>query len=167
MTLFVSSPPKPLELVKLLATRPRTAASIIRFGTKGVVPASKAFRRGDLQMGIRTFGNTIFGPGGFERLSEESRAQAWDNRTNVKAELLGSGLAPLDPRELRSLRIPTLLITGQKSISLFHRLADRLAELLPRVERVQIAAGGHMMHEDNTPAYNQQVQLFLEQQQGA
>jgi pimeloyl-ACP methyl ester carboxylesterase len=162
ITLFVSNIPKPLELLKLLATRPRTAAALIKFGAKGVAPARKAFQEGDLNAGIRTFGNAVFGAGGYDRLPEPRKAQVHDNLSNVKAELLGSGFVPLDAKELQRVEVPVLLVTGEKSISLFHRLTDRLQELLPRTERVEIPAASHMMHEANAPAYNRAVQSFLE-----
>jgi pimeloyl-ACP methyl ester carboxylesterase len=162
ITLFVSSTPKPLELLRLLVTRPRTAAAIMRFGARGVVPASKAFRRGDMETGLRTFGEAVFGSGGYDRLPEARKAQVWDNRTNVQAELLGSGFAPLDTEELRRLQVPSLLLNGEKSLSLFHVLNERLGELLPTVERAEIPGASHMMHEDNPAAFRQAVQLFLE-----
>lgn len=164
ITLFVSSTPKPPELLSLVATRPRTAAAIIRFGVKGVVPARKAFQAGESEAGIRTYGDAVFGRGGYDRIPEARRVQVHDNLSNVKAELLGSGLDPLDLRELRNMEVPALLVTGEKSISLFHRLIDRLEELLPNTERVEIPAASHMMHEDNAPAYNAAVRSFLESQ---
>jgi pimeloyl-ACP methyl ester carboxylesterase len=162
ITLFVSSTPKPLELLKLLATRPRTAAAIIKFGAKGVGPASKAFRDGDMTTGIRTFGDAVFGPGGYERLPEPRKSQVNDNLSNVKAELLGSGFVPLEAKALQRINVPALLVTGEKSIGLFHRVTERLDELLPRAERVEIPGASHMMHEDNAPGYVREVLLFLE-----
>jgi pimeloyl-ACP methyl ester carboxylesterase len=162
ITLFVSSTPKPMELLKLLATRPRTAAAIIKFGAKGVGPASKAFRDGDMAAGIRTFADAVFGPGGYERLPEPRKSQVNDNLSNVKAELLGSGFAPLEAKALQRINVPALLVTGEKSIGLFHRVTERLDELLPRAERVEIPGASHMMHEDNAPGYVREVLLFLE-----
>jgi pimeloyl-ACP methyl ester carboxylesterase len=164
ITLFVSSTPKLPELLRLVATRPRTAAAIIRFGAMGVVPAGKAFRAGDADAGIRTFGDAVFGRGGYDRLPEARKAQVHDNLSNVKAEVLGSGFAPLDSGELRKMEVPALLVTGAKSISLFHRLIDHLEEMLPKVERVEIPGASHMMHEDNATAYNVAVRSFLESQ---
>jgi pimeloyl-ACP methyl ester carboxylesterase len=163
ITLFVSSSPKPTEVLKLLATRPRTAAGIIKFGMKGVVPARNSFLRGDMESGIRIFGDAILGPGGYDRLSAPQKAQVHDNLSNIKAELLGSGFAPLDEKVLRKVEVPALLVTGEKSISLFHRLIDRLDELLPRTERVKIPRASHVMHEDNATAYNLAIQSFLEE----
>lgn len=161
ITLFVSDPPKPLELLKLLATQPRTAAAIIRFGAKGVAPARTAFEQGQMEKGLRTFGNAVFGRGGYDRLPAARKAQVFDNAANVKAELLGSGFVPLDASRVRRVRVPTLLVTGQKSIGLFHCLTDRLAELLPNVDRIEVPGASHMMHEDNAPAYNAAVLSFV------
>jgi pimeloyl-ACP methyl ester carboxylesterase len=166
ITLFVSSIPKPLEILRLLATRPRTAAAIIKFGATGLAPARKAFQRGDPEAGIRVFGDAVFGPGGYDRLSEPRKAQAHDNLSNVKAEILGSGLAPLADREVRGVDAPALLVTGERSVRLFQCLTDRLAELLPDAERIEIPAASHVMHADNAPAYNQAVLSFLEEHAG-
>jgi len=161
ITLFVSMPPKPMELLKLLVTRPRTGMAIIKFGRQGVAPAVKAFQQGEVEVGIRTFGDAVFGRGGYHRLSEARRVQVQDNRTNVQAELLGPGFAPLDADAVRSMRVPTLLITGQQSIPLFQRLTDRLEELLPRSERTAIPDASHLMHEDNASTYNAAVLSFI------
>lgn len=161
ITLFVSNVPKPLEILSLMATRPRTALAIVRFGAAGVVPAQKAFRRGDAEAAVRIFGDAVFGPGGFARMPEGRRQQVRNNLANVRAELLGSGFAPLRGETLRALRVPALLVTGERSVALFHRLAERLAELLPRTERVEIPGASHAMHEDNAPAFNAAVLAFL------
>jgi len=162
ITLFVSDPPKPSELLKLLITRPRTAVALIKFGAKGVGPAIKAFRRGDTEAGLRTFGNAVFGAGGYERLPEARKAQVNDNVTNVRGEWRGSGLVPLKAEQVQRVQAPTLLVTGAESIGLFHRLTDRLGALLPHAERVEIPGASHMMHEDNASDFNAAVLAFLE-----
>ena len=115
-----------------------------------------------MERGIRAYGDAVFGSGGFDRLPESRREQVLDNISNVKMEILGSGFAPLDARELQRVNVPVLLVSGQKSIGLFHRLMDRLEELLPSTERMEIPGATHMMHEDNAPAYNKAVRSFLE-----
>lgn len=162
ITLFVNPNPTPLELARLLLTRPRTAAAIIRFAALGVGPARRAFRQGDVEAGIRAFGDAVLGPAGYERLPESRKAEIHDNLSTVRAELGGSGFVPLAADVLQTLDLPTLLITGEKSVALFHRLADRLGELLPEAERVEIRGGTHMMHEDNPSAFNRSVRRFLD-----
>jgi len=154
ITLFVSNAPKLSELVQLILRRPATAAAIIKFGATGIAPATKAFRRGDLEKGAEVFGDAIFGKGGYSRLPETRKAQVRDNLDNVCAEMLGSGFLPLRNADVRQIRLPTLLVTGKNSLPLFHRLMDRLEELLPDTERVEIAGGSHVMHEDNSRDFN-------------
>lgn len=161
ITLFVSNTPKPLEILRLLMSRPKAALAVVKFGAKGVVPASKAFRRGDTKAGIEIFGRAVFGGAGYYSLSPSRREQVDDNLSNVKAELLGSGFLPVVPEELRGLQIPCLLVTGERSIDLFRLVVDQLEELLPRTERAEIPGGSHLMNEDNAPAFNQAVTAFL------
>lgn len=160
ITLFVSNKPKPLEILKLLVTRPRTAFALINFGTRGAAPAEAAARRDDVRGAMRLFGRTILGEQYFRNLSEHRLEQADANA--IKAEFLGSGFAALDSKQVRNINVPTLLINGQYSHSIFHRVIDRIEKLIPHTERIEIENASHTMHEDNATAYNQVVQSFLE-----
>jgi pimeloyl-ACP methyl ester carboxylesterase len=160
VTLFVSNSPKPLEIMRLLMSRPRTALAVLKFGAKGVGPATAAVKRGDNEAAIRSIGTAVLGREAYRRLSDVRREQVRANF--IEQELLGSGFPRLDAHQVRSVRAPTLLLTAQHSPRLFHRLADRLEELLPEVERIQIPEASHIMHEDNAAAYNGAVQSFLQ-----
>jgi pimeloyl-ACP methyl ester carboxylesterase len=159
ITLFVSNTPKPLELLTLFLKRPLTAIAILKLGMKGIEPAKKAAKRDNIEEVSRLMGRAILGEEFYNQLSESRREQVRVN--TIKAELLGSGFAPLRPEELRELEIPTLLVNGEKSPNVFHHLSDRLKELLPHTKRVQIPNASHIMHEDNTEAYNKNVMSFL------
>jgi len=100
VTLFVSTDPGPLELLKLLVTRPRIGAAMIKFAYKGLGPAVKAFREDAVDKGIRRFGAAVLGREDLSALPRSRKEQIRDNRSTVKAELLGGGFAPLDPDEL-------------------------------------------------------------------
>lgn len=165
LTLFVSNTPKPIELLKLLFSRPRTASAIINLGIKGLNPAKKAARNGEMEKAMRVFGRTVLGPKFYKNLSESRREQIRANA--IKAELLGSGFAPLKPNDLRQIACPTLLVNGVQSPKVFHRFVDRLCELLPHTRRVQIPRASHNMHEDNPRAFNQEVLSFLKIEQQA
>jgi pimeloyl-ACP methyl ester carboxylesterase len=159
ITLFVSNTPKPMEILKLLFSRPRTAFEIIKFGAKGFGPATAAVKRDDMEKAMRIFGRAILGADAFRRLSDSRREQVRANL--IKAEFLGSGFPPLDLEQLRHIQVPTLLVSGQESPALFHCILDRLKELLPHAERIEIPGASHIMHEDNAPAYNSAVLSFL------
>jgi pimeloyl-ACP methyl ester carboxylesterase len=165
ITLFVSNSPKPSELLKLLVSRPRAAAAILKFGAMGIAPATAAARRGDMEETLRLFGTAALGKDAFNSFSaarlEQSRANL------IKAELLGTGFPPLDIDALRKLNIPALLVSGEASPRLYYYLLERLQELLPNNERVEIPGAAHIMHEDNAPAYNQAVLSFVARHRGA
>ncbi len=63
--------------------------------------------------------------------------------------------------QVRGIRAPVLLVTGELSPPMAFRLTDRLEELLPFVERVEIPEASHLMHEENAPAVNEAILGFL------
>jgi pimeloyl-ACP methyl ester carboxylesterase len=158
-TLFVSNEPKLLEILKLALTRPRTAAAVVKFGATGIAPATAAAERGDMDAAMRTFGTAVLGKEFYGRMSAARLAQVADN--SIKAEFLGSGFSALADDQVRGVQTSTLLIGGQRSPPLFHRLLDRLQELLPHNERVGITDASHLVHEDNATDYNAAVRSFL------
>lgn len=161
LSLFVSTPPRPGELFKTLLHRPRTALAIVKFGATAVAPAQKAYRRGDDGRGFEIFGRGVLGKKAFEQLSPARRKQSWENRATDKAQLLGEGFPPLEDDDVRGVRKPVLLMHGQKSPTIFHLLADRLEDLLPNVERLEVPRASHVVHEDNPRAVNEAVLAFL------
>ena len=165
ITLFVSNTPKPLELLKLLATRPRTALAIIKLGALGLGPATAAAERGDVEETLRLSGTAILGRSAYAGLSKDRREQALVN--TIPAELTGSGFPALGDDSLRGIFTPTLLVTGASSPRAFHRLTDRMEELLPQAERVEVPGASHIMHEDNAPAYNTAVRSFIDEHRHA
>lgn len=161
LSLFVSTPPRPMELVRMLVRRPRTAAAIIKFGAAAADPATKAYRRGDDEAGFEIFARGVLGSDAFERLSPERLSQAWDNRAVNKAQLLGAGFPPLRDDEVRSMTAPTLLLVAEHSPAFLHRLTDHLEALLPNVQRTMVPDASHIMQEDNPQAVNDAVLGFL------
>ena len=71
LSLFMSTPPRPAELLRLFVRRPKTARVILSFTVKTVFPAKKAFRRGADEAAIRTYAYGLLGKGAYERLPEE------------------------------------------------------------------------------------------------
>jgi pimeloyl-ACP methyl ester carboxylesterase len=134
--------------------------AIFKFGARGAGPAASAIGKGDRERCIRYLGCATLGRETFNRLSDSRLQQVRDNLIDM--ELLGSGFAPIEDEQVRTVRTPTLLLTAERSPRLFHRLADRLNELLPNVETATISDASHIMHEDNPAAYNSTVLSFLE-----
>lgn len=161
LSLFVSTPPRPGELVPLLIRRPRTALAILRFGAGTMAPTQKAFRRGDDEQAMRRFASGVLGKEAYEQLPPERKQQMGENLGALRAQLLGAGFPPLAEEEVRGVEAPTLLLTGERSPAALRRLIDRLHELVPNSRRVEIAAASHRMHEENPDAVNEAILGFV------
>lgn len=158
-TLYVSNSPKPLEILKLLFSRPRTAIALIKLGAKGIEPATKELKRGNMKKAIEIFGKATLGADTYANLSDLRMKQVHKNV--IKAEFLGSGFSPLDESKIREIKVPTLLISGRNSPKIFQFLLDRLMELIPNAKRKIIEGASHVSHEDNTYDYNETVLSFI------
>jgi pimeloyl-ACP methyl ester carboxylesterase len=161
LSLFVSTPPRPGELVPLLIRRPRTALAILRFGAGTMAPTQKAFRRGDDEQAMRRFASGVLGKEAYEQLPPERKQQMGENLGALRAQLLGAGFPPLAEEDVRGVEAPTLLLTGERSPAALRRLTDRLHELVPNSRRVEIAAASHRMHEENPDAVNEAILGFV------
>ena len=166
LPLFVSSPPRPAELLRLFATRPRAAIAILAFMAGTIAPATKAFRRGEDDEAMRIFAHGVLGERPFEWLPDARREQMRDNLSTLRASMLHPGFPPLGDDDVRGVRAPALLMTGELSPSVFLRLTDRLEELLPIVERVEIAGASHAMHEEAAAAVNEAILGFIGRHRG-
>lgn len=160
LSLVMSVPPRSRELLRLLVRRPGTAFVILSFAVKTWTPTQKAFRRGDDEAAMQTFGCGLLGKETYERLPQERKQQAFENVRAVRAQVLGAGFPPLNEEDVRGVQAPTLLMTGERSPPYLPRLTDRLQQQLPKAERVKIAAASHLMNEENPGAVNDAILGF-------
>lgn len=165
--LFVSFPPRASELLRLFASRPRTAIAIMRFVFGTIMPATRAFERGDDETGLQTFLRGVLGRQSFEGFSKENVQLSRDNISTLRANMLtDGGMPPLEDAAVEGVRVPVLLVTGEHSPAVLLRLTDRLEELLPNVARVNIPNASHIMHLENAAAVNEAILAFLAQHRG-
>ncbi len=163
LPLFVKSvPPRPADLLRLLVTRPRTLFGLLRFVAGTLVPVQKAFARGDDERAMHIFGRGVLGKVPYERLPEARIEQMRENRSTLRAFVMSDAdFPPLGDDDVRGVRGPVLLVTGELSPRFAIDLTDRLEELLPNTERVKIPAASHLMHEENAPSVNEAIVGFL------
>lgn len=162
LPLFISNAPTGREIIRLFLRNPRDAIAIIRFAATVIGPAEKAYRRGDMEGGTRIFVSGVLGAQAFEALPEERKQQMRENHTADSAQLLGAGFPPLSATDVRRVKTPALLVTGERSPALLRRtLTRKLESLLPNVERVELPNASHLMHEQNADRFNRAVMDFL------
>lgn len=134
---------------------------MIKFGAKGLGPATRAFERGDDEEGLRTFLTAVIGKETVAGWTDEQFQRARDNLGAFKA-VLAAGMPSFGQKHVRSIDIPTLLITGEKSAPVLHRITDKFEELIPDAERVDIPGASHLMFRDDPNAFNTVVLRFLD-----
>ena len=161
LSLFMSTRPRPTELLRLFVRRPRTARVILSFAVKTALPAERAFRQGDDEAALQAYALGLLGKDTWRRIPKERKQQAFENVLSLRAQVLGAGFPPLSDDDVRRVQAPTLLITGARSPAYLPRLTDRLQQLLPNAERVEIAAASHLMNEENPAAANESILDFL------
>lgn len=162
LPLFVSTPPKPQELIKVLVTRPATGAAIVGTMVKGFIPATIALKRGKLEESVRIFATRVaLGEDAYERLPSEVKEHMLLNAKTHAAQHLGKGFPKFADADARRIKHPALLVGGEKSPAILRRLSDRLEELLPNVERVIIPGASHVMHYENPEVTNRAIRQFV------
>jgi len=163
LPLFVSSPPKPQELIRMFAISPATAMAVLKFGMRGfATPTSVVKRDGALVFARSPMGMPMGQPQ--DAQADGMRSGVRDNLEALRSEFLANNFGPLSDELLEQVTVPVLLTTGQDSPAFLTRLIDRLEKLLPDSRRVTIAAASHFMHEDNAEAFSREVLKFWVQQ---
>jgi 3-oxoadipate enol-lactonase len=97
--------------------------------------------RGDVEAATEL--NVSFWAGGAEPAVQQSVREMQRRAFELQ---LGSTAEPDDPEriDLAGIDAPALVVTGDRDIEDFHRMADRLAEELPGARRATIEGAGHL-----------------------
>jgi pimeloyl-ACP methyl ester carboxylesterase len=158
--LGVNIPPKASQFLRLLATRPRTAAAFIRLGAQGIRPAARAFKRGDDEEGLRIFMTANLSREAFANMPPDRFRIALDNVAPLKAQIR-AGFPAFSAQDARSTLVRTLLVSGERSNRAIRSTTDELERLLPDAERLNIRAASHNMFESHAEEFNGGVLAFL------
>ncbi|WDR06450.1 alpha/beta hydrolase [Devosia rhodophyticola] len=161
LTLLIDFPPNPAKLFKLFLKSPSSALALVKLAVGAMVPAEKAFRRGDDRAAVEAFGAGVLGKKRFHALSKQRYEQVWANRAPDRAQILGIGFPPLTEKEVASVNQPVLLLSGTESPTIFNRLNQHLIELLPDASHQIIPNASHLLHEDAPEAFQTAVATFL------
>lgn len=159
-SLVLSEPPAH-ELVR---GRPDGEAAYRDFVRNVWEPAGAAFRKDQTQQAMRVFMNGLAGADRFDSLPPEGREAAMKNAPSMRALALSSDpFGGVTSAQLRQLRVPSLIVTGEKTIALHKMVNAELARLLPDARQATIPGAGHGSARDNSPAFNQAALAFLKE----
>lgn len=161
--LLIGFPPSPPALIKLLLTRPRTGVPVAKMVFGGVLPVQSMVERGEVEASIQRFVRTVaLGDAGYEALPDWVKEHMRLNAGTHAAQFRNNGgFVAFTPDDARSIRVPTLVMTGQHSPVALRVLAAELARYLPNARAVEIPNASHAMHLANLDATVAAIEGFL------
>jgi pimeloyl-ACP methyl ester carboxylesterase len=110
-------------------------------------PMVAAFRRGDQNAGVAAFINYLSNdPNGWEKWPEEARQDTLKNAHEWDVMLTEGELFPdLKPEEVKKIKAPTLLLSGDKTFEFLRLIDEQLGRLLPNSHRIVLPGATHHM----------------------
>ena len=125
-------------------------------------PAGEAFRRDDPETALRVTCDYFSGKGSYDQVPAEFRQSLKDNIREWKALTTSRDAFPMLSRDsVRSLKLPILLITGEKTLAPLRMINDALNHLLPNAEQVTIPGATHDMWIQDPERCGQATANFL------
>ena len=117
------------------------------------------YAKGDIEAGLQYFVDDLNGPGTWARRTEEQRQLARDNAWTLVRQLTDTDA--VTPDDLRQMRMPVLLVGGERGPRYLALTMDAAQQRLPSVSRVTISNAGHLMNRDNPAEFNRTLVEFL------
>jgi len=161
--LVMGNPPSPVNALKSLPRHPLVALAVLGFGARTLLPVTAAVKAGDIEDSLVRFARGVLGETQYERLPDEVRAHMRANASTHAGQFRADGgFESITESQIRSVRSPTLVVTGSDSPAALRRLATLLASLLPNVRRLDVPGASHLMHLQNATAFNAGLLGFLQ-----
>jgi pimeloyl-ACP methyl ester carboxylesterase len=125
-------------------------------------PAAEAFRRDDPEAALRITCDYFSGKGSYDQVPAEFRQSLMDNIREWKALTTSRDAFPMLSRDsLRSLKLPILLLTGEKTLAPLRMINNALTHLLPNAEEVTIPGATHDMWIEDPETCGEATANFL------
>jgi esterase len=115
------------------------------------------FEQGDVDGGLELWVDRDT-PGTWARRGEEDRQRSRDNAWTLIARESGK---PVTCADLGGLKMPVLLLQGEKTPRRYASIVDATHKCLPSAERATIPDAGHAMHAMNPAGFEKMLVQFL------
>lgn len=120
---------------------------------------AKRFETGDIEGGLEYFVDDVNGPGTWKQRTEAQRQVTRDNAWTIVGQL--GDTATITCADVGGLKMPVLLVGGEKTTQDFLNILDATHKCLPSAKRVLIPNAGHGMHRQNSAAFDAALVKFL------
>src|ERR1700730_15644748 len=103
-----------------------------------VMPMQQAFRRGDRNAGIGVFIDYVFNkPHAWDQMTTSAREETLRDAHEWEVMMTTGTLFPdIQPRTIREITVPVLLLSGAESYPFLRPISEELARLLPNREAI-------------------------------
>ena len=128
-----------------------------------VMPMQQAFRSGDRDAGISAFMAYVFNdPHSWDQMTKSARDQTLRDAHEWDVMMTAGTLFPdIEPRTIRKVTAPALLLSGAKSYPFLGLITEELARLLPNREAIILPDAGHQMWYQAPDICRKDVEAFL------
>lgn len=134
-------------------------------GEDVVVARAKAtevyYRKGDIAGGLEYFFDGVNGKGAWKRLTEAQRQTRLENAWTVVGQAADGKARPIGCDDVGKIKMPVLLMTGEKSPPHFRPILDAYQRCQPSAARVTIPNAAHQMSQMNPAAVNAALIKFF------
>lgn len=121
----------------------------------------KSVSLGNLEDTARTWTDFLSGEGSFDWLPPPARAVRLQNAPPLVE--LSDSPQPFTCEDAKRIRAPTLLIRGERTVGLFQRIDERLAQCLPHSESEVVPNATHEPYWQNPTYFNNALLRFIEE----
>jgi pimeloyl-ACP methyl ester carboxylesterase len=125
-------------------------------------PVRQAFQEGNPELALEITAQTFIGRAGLTRLSDRARQIWWDNIREWEALAASHDAYPaIPPEQVVQMRLPTLLLTGGRTIPIHRLVNDVLESLITVGYRQLIQEATHAMWATQPEACGEATLTFL------
>jgi pimeloyl-ACP methyl ester carboxylesterase len=137
---------------------------IDKFVKSSITPAAAAFRSGDNQKGVSLFVGSVTGDSSFfSKMPAEAQAMIMSNVLELRGIALSKNIfPPISCEELKKIKTPVLLMTGEKTLLFFSVISEELNKCLTNKETVILSNATHGLEMENPVDFNKIVLAFID-----
>lgn len=126
----------------------------------GFAAAAEKIGAGDIEGGLIAVAEQTGGAGAWDRRPEHRKTVSRDNARTLLGQM-DEQRKPYSRAAAEAIRIPTLLLGGDRSQPQFAKVMDALGQIMPDTRRVTVPHATHGLNHDNPDFFNQAVLDFL------
>jgi pimeloyl-ACP methyl ester carboxylesterase len=148
----------------LLQNVPGGDTILNNFIAKAFVPAAEAFKNNNDEKGVAAFVGAVIGDSLFFSKSPQQRRDIMmTNTTELKGFLFTKNVfPPVACDDLKKIKVPVLLLTGDKSPLFFTSISDELDRCLGNKEIATLPNASHGLEYENPGEFNKIVLGFID-----